>query len=116
MLLSGSAYYGREKEYLSRTDGNKNFVGLRGGVMFGLLPQVDLFGTASAQFGIYDRKNILYSERRNDRLVDFAVGAQWKIAPGWSLRPQINWTRNTSNTTINEYERTEGNITLRKDF
>lgn len=116
LTLVGAAFVGGEQEVHFRTDGNKLLVGLRGGLSYGLNSETDLFAGAGWQYGRYDRANVLYGEKRRDNQYDLTIGAQWRFASGWSLRPQVSWTRNDSNTTVNEYDRADANIFLRKDF
>lgn len=116
MLLSASAFAGREQEDLERTDGSKNILGLRGALMIGLSPEVDAYGGLTFQYGSYSRTNLLYQEKRKDQQYDLSLGLNWRFAAGWSLRPQLNWTRNNSNTSVNAYDRTEGSLIVRKDF
>lgn len=116
LLLSGALFVGSEIEARTRTDGNKHFVGARAALMYKATPTLDLYATTTLQYGKYSRENILYTERRRDKQFDLSLGANWKFAQSWSLRPQISRTRNYSNTSINAYERIEGSLTVRKDF
>ncbi|HRE18183.1 MAG TPA: tetratricopeptide repeat protein [Rhodocyclaceae bacterium] len=116
LMIAATTFAGTELEARRRTDGNKKFIGLRAGLNYAFSPEVDLYSAATVQYGAYRRENILYLERRKDRQLDLLLGVNWKFAPGWSLRPQLSRTRNYSNTSINAYQRTDGSITLRKDF
>lgn len=116
LTLVGAVFLGGEQEVRFRTDGNKLFAGLRGGVSYVVGADTDLFAGAGWQYGRYDRLNVLYGEKRRDNLYDLTFGAQWRFAPGWSLRPQVSWMRNDSNTAVNGYDRADANIFVRKDF
>lgn len=116
LTLLGSVFAGGEQELHYRSDGNKVFGGLRAGFSYALQSDVDLFGGGGWQIGRYDRTNALYNEKRRDQQFDLILGAQWRFSPGWSLRPQLSYTRNDSNIKINAYDRTEAGVFVRKDF
>ena len=116
VLLAATLFAGYENEVRQRTDGNKNFFGVRGGLMLALAPTLDLYSGITLQHGKYQRENILFQTHRKDKQLDLMLGLNWKFSPGWTLRPQISRTQNHSNTALNTYRRTEGSLTLRKDF
>lgn len=116
LTLAATLFLGQEKEVRQRTDGNKHFLGLRGGLMWNLSPELDLYSGLTFQHGKYQRENILYQEHRKDKQTDLMLGLNWRFSPGWTLRPHISTTRNRSNTSISSYRRNEASITLRKDF
>ena len=51
-----------------------------------------------------------------DRMNDLTLGANWRFAKDWLLRPQIIYSENNSNVALSEYKRTEITVTLRHDF
>jgi len=114
--LFGAAFVGREHELDFRSDGNKLFAGLRAGFSYAASGEIDVFAGAGWQYGRYARVNALYEEKRRDRQYDLFLGAQWRFSPGWTLRPQVVYSRNQSNTNINAFDRTEVGVFLRKDF
>lgn len=116
LVVTASGFGGTEREAKERTDGNKLILGARAGFVLPVRSDIDLYGGATFQYGRYDRENLLYLERRRDKQFDLMLGGNWKFAPGWSLRPQVAFTRNESNTSINRYDRIEGSLTVRKDF
>ena len=54
--------------------------------------------------------------RRNDNLYEFGGGLIWQFVKTWSLRPQILYTRDQSNTVGFNYSSTEVWINIRKAF
>jgi len=114
-----SAYAGGETEAdrsRPRVDGDKIFFGLRAGAQVTPRVDLDLFATAGVQSGNYQRSNTLYDRKRADGLYELATGGIWRFAPAWSLKPQITWLHNNSNVSVNDYERYEISVFLRRDF
>lgn len=117
--VSLSAYAGSETEAdrsRPRVDGDKIFFGLRAGAQVTPRADIDVFATAGVQAGNYQRSNILYDRKRADGLYELATGGIWRFAPAWSLKPQITWLHNSSNVSVNDYERYEISVFLRRDF
>lgn len=118
-MLSLSAYIGNETEAdraRPRTDGDKDFIGLRAGGQISLRPDLDAYATAGIQTGTYQRANSLYLQQRTDDVYELTLGSVWRFAPAWSFKPQISWTRNQSNLSINDYQRHELSLLVRRDF
>lgn len=117
--LSLSAYLGTETEADStrpRIDGDKNFTGLRAGGQVSLRPDLDIYATAGIQNGSYQRSNSLYAQQRADEVYELTLGSVWRFAPAWSFKPQLSWTRNQSNLSLNDYQRHELSLLVRRDF
>ena len=71
-----------------------------------------------------------YSERKDSKafaraaLIDFghdktaeaSLGAAWRFAQRWSLRPQVSYIRNQSNIALYEFSKTDINIAIRREF
>ena len=53
---------------------------------------------------------------RSDDLYELEAGLTWAFAPGWSLRPQVLYVRDQSNTLWGNYSSTEFLVTVRKSF
>lgn len=118
-VLSLSAYIGNETEAdrtRPRTDGDKDFVGLRAGGQISLSTNLDMYATAGIQAGNYQRPNSLYLQQRTDDVYELTLGSIWRFAPAWSFKPQISWTHNQSNLPLNDYQRHELSLLVRRDF
>lgn len=111
-----SAYAGQELETGERVDGDKNLAGVRLGAQKALSGDLDVFSALSLQGGRYSRQNSLFEQTRRDFQYDVTLGAVWRFADHWSLRPQAAWTRNDSNLSINDYKRYDLGVFLRRDF
>ncbi len=124
--LSASLYSGTEKDVSTivsvplpnggRIDGAKRFSGLRVGGQTASGDKVTLFVNAGEQTGDYDKVNYYFQRQRSDRLYDLAIGANWRCNKLWTLRPQLNYTKNTSNIIIYSYDRMDVSLTIRRDF
>lgn len=118
-LLNLSAYLGQETEAnpsLPRVDGDKDFVGLRAAMQWAWRADLDLVAAAGVQSGRYQRTNMLYLTQRADSVYEASASAVWRCAPAWSIKPQLSWLRNSSNLSVNDYERVEAAVLLRRDF
>lgn len=99
-----------------RVDGNKRTQGLRAGVQTAIREDTDLFANFGLQSGLYDKTNVLFLCNRYDRLLDMSAGANWHWNKDWTLRPQLNYSRNDSNIVIYKYDRMDVSLNLRRDF
>jgi hypothetical protein len=98
-----------------RVDGDKPFLGVRVSLQHSFPENIGVFLQAGAQRGEYERVNPLFGVKRKETLYDFSMGASWVIARGWSLRPQLQYTRNKANLPLFEYDRTDVSLNLRWD-
>jgi len=124
--LSGSLYHGTEKDVSSvittatpdggRADGKKRFNGLRVGGQAAIADKAKLFISAGGQAGNYSKVNPLFLRQRSDRLYDLTAGANWHWSKLFTLRPQLNLSRNNSNIPIYGYDRTDVSVTVHRDF
>lgn len=114
--LALSAYFGQELENNERPDGSKDIVGVRLAAQKALNGDLDVYTALSVQGGRYARENFLFQQVRRDTQYDVALGAVWRFAANWSLRPQAAWTHNDSSLTINDYKRYDLGVFLRRDF
>lgn len=115
-VVFGNYFVGKERDTDGRPDGGKGFEGVRIGGQYMLREGLDLFAVASAQSGSYARENATFLAQRKDDQSDLILGATWRFAKDWSLRPQFLHTRNSSNITIYRFERSEFSLTVRRDF
>jgi hypothetical protein len=125
-LFSGSLYYGNETDVSKivttslpsggRADGRKSFSGLRIGVQKTCDNGVAWFANAGEQIGDYNKINYYFQRQRSDRQYDLTVGANWRWNKLWTLRPQLNYSRNDSNIIIYGYEKRDYSLTIRRDF
>jgi hypothetical protein len=129
-MLFGSLYTGTEQDVSKivdptlpttlpnggRADGAKKFSGLRVGTQKTCGDKLTLFANAGEQIGDYNKINYYFLRQRSDRLYDLAVGATWRWNKLWTLRPQLNYSKNNSNIIIYQYDRRDVSLTIRRDF
>jgi tetratricopeptide (TPR) repeat protein len=107
-----------------RSDGDSAFFGLTGTLNVTLAQRVGAFVFAQWQQDSFNAKRINYAPdftslgdaRRSDNIYEIGAGVSWAFAPGWSLNPELIWTRDQSNILIVNYSATEVFVYLRKDF
>lgn len=114
--LTAAVFGGTEHDLNGRADGGKDFTGLRIGGQLSVREKIDVFAAVGAQHGSYDNQNLSFEATRSDQQLDATLGAIWKFADVWSLRPQVFFIRNNSNIAIYTYQRTDVSVTLRRDF
>jgi tetratricopeptide (TPR) repeat protein len=107
---------GTEIETQGRVDGDKPFAGLRVMLQRTFGQSVGAFLLAGAQYGRFSEVNPLFGEKREDTLYDATLGFSWGFAKGWSLRPQVQYTNNRSNSDLYDYDRTDVSLNLRLDI
>ena len=112
-LLLASAYVGRDNATSGRVDGDRYIAGLSFGLQRRLGARLEGYASASLLHSGYQDRNPDFTVTRRDWQTDLALGLVWQLAEGWSLRPQLVYTRNRSNTQINDYQRTEASLTVR---
>jgi hypothetical protein len=99
-----------------RADGPKRFSGFRLGGQVAAGDRTILFLNGGVQIGNYERLNPMFLRLRNDRYSDLTAGASWSFSKRWTLRPQLNFSRNSSNIVIYSYIRRDVSLTIRRDF
>jgi tetratricopeptide (TPR) repeat protein len=111
------AYVGNEKEKAPGVPQlGDQFWGLRVGGQFNLNEKLVPFFGASYEERRYGGPDPLFLVTRNDNQYDVRVGVTYIPAKLWSVTPQISYTRNDSNVIINQFDRAQALVTLRRDF
>jgi len=109
----------------SRPDGNSSFYGAFGSLNFLIADRLDGFLAASWQHDSFSDENRFDSDpaegrvgtfNRTDNIYEVGGGLVWRFAPGWSLRLEALYDRDTSNAPTNEYNSTTLWINVWKDF
>jgi hypothetical protein len=72
--------------------------------------------TCRWQSGTYDKTNATFLRKRNDRQYDKSVGVYRYLGKGWTLRPQLSYTKNDSNIVICGYDRMDVSLAIRRDL
>lgn len=117
-ILFASIYGGDENTAgeTVRIDGDQRFWGLKLGGQKWLGENLDAFGSVGFKDGRYLSRNPLILDYRRDYQYDLTLGLNWRPAQNWVVRPQVSYTRNDSNSGLNDYDRTDAAITVRREF
>jgi tetratricopeptide (TPR) repeat protein len=113
-LAFGGIYVGHDNAVLGRADGDRRLYGVSGALQRRLLPRADAYVSLALLNSDYRDVNPDFGDKRKDRQLDLALGASWDLGGGWLLRPQLAFTRNSSNLPLNDYRRTETSLALRR--
>lgn len=103
---------------VNTTDASKRIRGLRFFGQYSVMESTDL----SLGFGYSKREDQTRFSRSTllpygiDDTYEFALGVNWRFAPLWSVRGQVQHTKNESNLSLYSFKRTEASVTLRRDF
>lgn len=124
--LFGSIYTGKELDVApvispglpngGRVDGKKRFEGLRVGGQTALMEQLDGIASLGWQSASYGNLNNLIMANRNEKLYDLIVAANWHLDKLWTVKPQLAFSRKSSNVALYSFDRTDVSLTIRRDF
>lgn len=117
-IAFASLYGGYENttEDTTRIDGDQKFHGIRLGGQRSLGEKLDAICSIGYKKGKYQLQNLLIQDFRQDHQLDLTLALNWKYLPDWTVKPQISYTRNNSNSGLNAYHRTDASITVRREF
>ncbi|MFM9971358.1 MAG: surface lipoprotein assembly modifier, partial [Burkholderiales bacterium] len=115
-VVFASAFRGIDTATDGRSDGDRRLHGMRVGMQRALLADADWFASASAQKSRYSLESPIFVVTRKDYQYDLAAGVNWQYSRDWLLRPQMAYTRNDSNISLNDFDRYEVSLLLRRDF
>jgi len=116
----GGAYLGREvantDDNTSRAIAQRNFGGVR--IALQVIPTSNLsVSTAlSVENSHYEGENLLLGVTRNDYLYQASLSSRYLLDDNWSLGGGIYYTRNDSNSVLNDYDRTRVEVSTRYTF
>ena len=111
-----SLFRGADVATDGRSDGDRRLHGVRVGLQRALMAEADWFAAVSSQKSTYAVENPIFSATRKDYQYDLSAGVNWQINREWLLRPQMSYTRNDSNLALNDFDRYEASVMLRRDF
>jgi tetratricopeptide (TPR) repeat protein len=91
-------------------------IGLRLGGQTALNDRTYLFATAAAEWREYRDVDPFFLEEREDQQYSVTAGVHRLLANRWRMSPQVSWLQNKSNIVINEYDRWQAFVSLRRDW
>ncbi|GMR07408.1 MAG: hypothetical protein BMS9Abin26_0411 [Gammaproteobacteria bacterium] len=116
----GSVYAGYERprkdNTAARVAAQRNYGGVRAGAFLSVAPRVSVTGSALVQHNRYMEEAAIIGNTRRDWYYALDLEARWLIEKHWSVRGNVNYSRNDSNQLVNDYDRTITQINLRYDF
>jgi len=116
-VIFASAFVGTDVELNGlRKDLGRNFYGVRTGGEYTLAPDLKLVGNLTYQYSRYGAADPLFLKRRTDHFVYARAGLEYQLGTHWSIRPQIQFSRNDSTLPINNFTRWQPFITIRNQF
>lgn len=117
-IVFASIYGGDENTATdtTRIDGDQKFWGIKLGGQKSLDENLEAIGSVGFKEGGYQSRNLLILDYRRDHQYDLTLGLNWRPVQNWVVRPQLSYTRNDSNSGLNDYNRTDASVTVRRDF
>jgi tetratricopeptide (TPR) repeat protein len=112
--VGGLLYFGYDRAVAGRPDGDRRILGASLGVQRRFFERAEAYLRFAVADSDYLAVNPDFGVTRRDRQLDAALGLDWEFARGWLLRPQVARTSNRSNIPLDEYDRTETSLTLRR--
>jgi len=118
--VSGSVYLGFEDAQTdseaARSVAQRDFVGVRTAVQIIPYSKLSLTASLSLEQSHYLGENLLTAKTRNELLYQASIDGRYLLDDSWSLGAGLYYTRNDSNTALNDYERTRAQISARYTF
>jgi tetratricopeptide (TPR) repeat protein len=93
-----------------------DLVGVRVGGQLTVNPKTVIFASGSYEDRNYGGTDPFFLVGRDDQQSDLNIGVNYSPIKAWRVIPQISYTRNKSNVAINDYERSQFIVTVRRDF
>ena len=116
-VIFGSIYGGREEaRNAQKQDLSQDVLGFRTGGQVSLASKWQLQASLGVELRDNDENNIAFLKKRKDRQFDASLGVNYFPVQGWSIKPQISYSKNDSNIDLNSYDRTVVSVNVRKDF
>lgn len=116
-VVYASVFAGTDAELRdARPDLGRDFLGVRAGGEVTLEKDLSLIGNLSYQYSRYGGDDPLFLKRRRDHFLFARAALNYQLDAHWSIRPEIQYSRNDSNLTINKFDRWQALVTIRNDF
>lgn len=93
-----------------------DLAGLRLGGQKGLSERIYLFGSASVEVRRARATDPFFLVEREDEQYTASLGLHYLLPRDWRLSPQVTYLYNNSNIELNEYDRWQGFVSLRRDW
>jgi hypothetical protein len=110
----GRVYIGNDNAVAGRADGDRHIRGATATLQRSVTSRMDAYASYSLLGSHYQDENPAFGTKRRDLNDEVALGAYWRFAEGWVLRPQVVRIHNRSNIALEDFKRTEVSLTLRR--
>ncbi len=118
--VGASVFAGYENSHNSsdaaRATAERHFYGVRLKGQIIPMPRMSISGGLSIQNGHYGDENGFVGVTRNENLWQASVNAKWLVDKNVSLGAGVSYTKNDSNSAINNYDRMQTRVSIRYDF
>ena len=114
--ISTNLLLGWEDDTDQRPDGKKRSAGLDVGFSWVQNEHNSFYSHLTYTNGRYNMQNAVFLRQRHDLFYYAGVGAVHTFGDGFSVRPELTYTRNNSNLPIYDYKDITGSMNVRYDF
>ena len=114
MYLSG--YVAREDDRNNLPNLSRDYYGVRVGGGYNISADVQAFASANVQVSDYGGTETLFLTSRDDDFVELSAGVNYRPEKGWTITPQVRYSRNSSNIPVNDYDRISAWAVVRFDY
>jgi len=116
----GGLFIGYEGAHAStdaaRATAERNFAGLKTGLQVFPTSKLMLATILRYETSNYREENIFVGKTRNDNFYQASLTGRYLVDDNWSLGAGLYYTRNDSNTSILDYDRTRAQVSARYTF
>ena len=116
-VVYAGAYVGREDERAEGVDHlGHELLGARLGGEIKVNEETSAFLSLSGERRDYGGTDPFFLVGREDRRFDGRVGVRYTPARHWSITPELTYTHNDSNVALNEFDRTQVFVAIRREL
>jgi tetratricopeptide (TPR) repeat protein len=91
-------------------------IGVLAGGQVGLSDRTYAFATLALEHRGYRDADPFFEETRADTQCSLAAGLHYLLRDRWRVSPQVSWLANDSNIVVNDYDRWQAYVSLRRDW
>jgi tetratricopeptide (TPR) repeat protein len=115
-LVRVVAYVGDDHERNDDPTVGRQMYGVKLSGEYMLQENMRLFGSVGTQYSRYGGESIWFMTKRRDWRHDLDIGVAYKPAKEWTITGEITYLHNDSNISLNEFDRKQAFVTVRRDF
>jgi hypothetical protein len=113
--------YGLYSGELKAQDSSYEYIGysLWGGITaisYQLKPNIKLYAGLTFEIRDHESEDPYYATQRNDELISLYLSSIFTLKDGWSITPNISYSKNNSNMAMYGYERYTAGLTIMREF